>query len=359
MRWQLLRFLNKGSYVKIWGNSTLFRIGAACALSAVLTFSLHLVRVPGSGAPDFACTTQPSQSSNIEITAGESGSSIAQSLFSAGVVKSAEAFFRLAVGDPRAQTVAPGNHRIEIGICAKLALTQLLDSSRISGLINITEGAWLSEILPQFYVAGMTPKDVAHAIRTMVKPRGFTSIEGLLFPAQYSFQKGTAPAVALQTMVVRALGEMEKAGFTQSPMKFSSQQLLIIASLVQAEGNTKDFAKISQVIRNRLSKGMPLQFDSTVHYVKKSRGSVFLSTESTLINSLYNTYKHYGLPPGPINNPGADAMYAAAHPEAGDWLFFITVAPFDTRFTNNLDEFNLWKVEYEKNLKAGKFRRTP
>jgi UPF0755 protein len=345
--------------VKIWTNSPAFRIASLLAFSGVLTFSLHLVRIPGAGAPDFPCTTNSFHSANIEITSGESGSAIAQSLFIAGVVKSSEAYFRVAVGDARSATVAPGNHRIDIGICASKAIIELLDSSRISGLINISEGAWLSEILPQFYAAGMSRAEVASAMQSLVKPAGFTSLEGLLFPAQYSFQKGTLAKVALQTMIVRSLSEMQKAGFATNQGKFTQQQLLIIASLVQAEGNTKDFVKISQVIRNRLSKGMPLQFDSTVHYVKKSRGSVFLSTESTLVNSPYNTYKHYGLPPGPINNPGSDAMYAATHPEAGDWLFFITVAPFDTRFTNNLDQFNTWKVEYEKNLKAGKFRRTP
>jgi UPF0755 protein len=275
------------------------------------------------------------------------------------VVKSSEAYFRVAVGNPKSEAVAPGNHRIDNGICAEKALAQLLDYSRVTGLISITEGAWLSEIIPQFYAAGMSQVDVASAIRTLIKPQGFTSLEGLLFPAQYSFQEGTSAQVSLQAMIVRALSEMQKAGFANAPGKFTQQQLLIIASLAQAEGNTKDFTKISQVIRNRLNMGMPLQFDSTVHYVKKSRGSVFLSTESTLLNSPYNTYKHYGLPPGPINNPGADAMYAAAHPQAGDWLFFITVAPFDTRFTTSLDEFNRWKVEYEKNFRAGKFRRTP
>jgi UPF0755 protein len=101
---------------------------------------------------------------------------------------------------------------------------------------------------------------------------------------------------------------------------------------------------------------MPLQFDSTVHYVKKLRGNIFLSTQSTLIRSPYNTYQRYGLPPGPINNPGAKAMKAALNPEIGPWIYFITVAPGDTRFTDNLGQFNQWKVEYKKNLRAGKFR---
>jgi UPF0755 protein len=322
----------------------------------ILAFTIHLVRAPDPSAPDFPCTATSTATTTISIAAGETGSSIAASLFAAGVVKSSESYFRVAVGDPKSQTVAPGNHRIDVGICAKKALEQLLDYSRVTGLISVTEGAWLSEIVPQLYAAKMSVADVSSGIRNVVKPAGFTTLEGLLFPAQYSFEIGTSAKVALQSMVDRAAIEMKKAGFYENGEKLSAQKLLIIASLVQAEGNTKDFTKISQVIRNRMTVGMPLQFDSTVHYVKKSRGSVFLSTQSTLINSPYNTYKHYGLPPGPINNPGSEAMFAAANPLAGDWLYFITVAPFDTRFTNNLDQFNTWKVEYEKNLKAGKFR---
>ena len=356
MQWLPWLFWSKGCSVKIWHNSSFFRIATALALVAALTFSLHLVRIPGSSAPDFACGNSSDSKVNIKIDAGESGSSIAQSLASAGVVKSAQAYFRVAVGDERSQKVAPGNHSIDVGICATQALDQLLDSSRITGLINIFEGAWLSEIIPQFYTARMSVADVAGAIKNVSKPKGFTTLEGLLFPAQYSFEDGTLATPAMQSMVDRAEQEMRKAGFFSSKEKFTPQQLLIIASLIQAEGDTKDFAKISQVIRNRLTKGMPLQFDSTVHYVKKTRGSVFLSTQSTLINSPYNTYKRYGLPPGPINNPGATSLTAAVNPMAGDWLYFITVAPFDTRFTSDINQFNNWKIEYKKNLRAGKFR---
>ena len=100
---------------------------------------------------------------------------------------------------------------------------------------------------------------------------------------------------------------------------------------------------------------MPLQMDSTVHFVKKLRGEIFLSSQSTLVNSPYNTYKKYGLPPGPICSPGADAIEAALKPAVGDWLYFITVAPGDTRFTKSIDEFNSWKAIYVKNRKAGVF----
>jgi UPF0755 protein len=223
-------------------------------------------------------------------------------------------------------------------------------------LVNIAEGAWISEIIPQMYKSGFSQSDISRAIRTVKRPSGFSYLEGLLFPAQYSFAKGTPAEDAVASMVENSKRAMQKAGFFQSESKFSAQQLLIIASLLQAEGGIEDFGKISQVIRNRLRIGMPLQFDSTVHYVEKKRGDIFLSTKSTLISSPYNTYRRYGLPPGPINNPGLTAMRAATNPTPGNWLYFITVAPSDTRFTNDLNQFNEWKIEYKKNLRAGKFR---
>jgi UPF0755 protein len=188
-----------------------------------------------------------------------------------------------------------------------------------------------------------------------VLPNEFKDAEGLLFPAQYSFAKGTTAIQAIQAMVDRFTAEPIAKQLLAGSKEFSALQLLTIASIVQAEGDEKDFSKVSQVIRNRLTIGMPLQMDSTVHFVKRVRGQIFLSSNSTLINSPYNTYKKYGLPPGPIGNPGVAAMTAALNPTSGDWLYFITVAPGDTRFTKSNDEFNTWKALYIKNRKAGAF----
>ena len=336
-------------------DSPISRVGSALLVALLLTVTLREFRSLGNSAPDFACSQSSSKEVTIEVKSGETGSSIARQLFSKGVTKSSEAFFRVAVSDPRAAQIAPGAHRLNKGLCAKEALTQLLDSKRLSGLINIVEGAWISEVIPQMHKAGFTAKEVSEALRSVEKPKGFTSLEGLLFPAQYSFARGTPAQSAISSMVKNSQRAMQEADFFSSGSKYSPQQLLVIASLLQAEGKSQDFRKISQVIQNRLRIGMPLQFDSTVHYVKKVRGNIFLSTQSTLISSPYNTYRKYGLPPGPINNPGLAAMRAAMNPKAGNWIYFITVAPSDTRFTADIDEFNRWKVEYKKNLRAGLF----
>ena len=335
--------------------SPIFRVLAAFLVVLLFTGGLRELRSNTSTAPDFSCR-ESGREVIVHIDAGSSGSAIGKVLLDAGVIKSSESYFRVAVGDPRSSQVAPGNHRLTLQNCAAQALEQLLDVKRLSGLINVQEGMWLSEILPQMYRAGFSASDVRSALVNLKKPAGFTSLEGLFFPAQYSFDKGTSALAALSSMVSRAESEMNAAGFFKSGEKFTPQQLLTIASLIQAEGKLQDFIKISQVIRNRLVKGMPLQFDSTVHYVKKSRGNIFLSTQGTLINSPYNTYRKYGLPPGPINSPGRQAMNAALNPEPGNWLYFITVAPSDTRFTDNLEQFNIWKSEYKKNLRSGLFR---
>ena len=334
----------------------LLRVIAALIASALSIYLLSIIKSGPGSAADFDCSSDPGQrTASIDVASGETGLEIARELFEKDVIASSEVFFRLAVADPKASLIAPGIHMIDTQICAQNALDQLLDSKRIAGLIAVSEGAWISEIKKLFSKAGYPPAEVKAAFATAVIPKPFTELEGLLFPAQYSFAQGTKADVALKEMIARGLTEVTKVGFLSKESKYSPQQLLIIASIIQAEGGDGDFTKVSRVIYNRMKIGMPLQMDSTVHFVMESRGNIFLSTKSTLINSPYNTYRKYGLPPGPIGNPGLDAMKAAVAPAAGDWLYFITVAPQDTRFTSSLDEFNKWKVIYKKNLRDGKF----
>jgi UPF0755 protein len=313
------------------------------------------LRKSGGGAPDFPCQESDSKDVTISIEKGSTGAVIAQQLFEANVVKSSSSFFQAAVTDKRSERIAPGSHRIQVNLCAKDALDQLLDPKRITNLISIIEGAWSTEIADAMVASGFSRSEVSKAMKSVELPPNFKTLEGLLFPAQYSFEDKTSAQLAISSMIERALLEISNSGIAAGSGKYSPQQLLIIASIIQAEGEPKDFGRVSQVIRNRLRIGMPLQMDSTVHYIQKLRGDIFLSTKSTLIKSEYNTYRQYGLPPGPIGNPGLAAMLAAVNPEAGDWIYFITVAPGDTRFTSSLDQFNIWKAEYKKNLRAGVF----
>ena len=112
---------------------------------------------------------------------------------------------------------------------------------------------------------------------------------------------------------------------------------------------------MARVILNRLDDGPPnfglLQMDSTVHFVAQERGKAGTTHDSAPPDSPYNTYKVQGLPPGPIGNPGAASIEAAANPADGDWHFFVTVDPStgETKFAEtqaehdrNVQEFQAW-----------------
>lgn len=333
------------------------RLSIAGIVILAFTFGLREINQSGGGYANFPdrVISESEKNVSVSIPAGATGAEIAKILQSAGVVASAESFFRAAVANPRAASIAPGTHSLSLKISGKTALEQLLDPKRIADLIKITEGAWNSEVFAQMSATKNWSTSPAQSARQVVLPEGITALEGVLFPAQYSFAEGTSQVAALQSMVNRFNVAISAINFVDPDGKLDKQQLVTLASLVQAEGDTKDFAQISRVIRNRLAINMPLQLDSTVHYLKNTRGQIFLSNKSTQLKSPYNTYQNYGLPPAPIGNPGLAALKAAIAPAKGDWLFFITVAPGDTRFTNSFAEFSEWKLLYQKNRRAGAF----
>ena len=340
--------LNRGS---------LKRLSIAGIFILAFTFSLREINKSGGGYANFPVRVISESEKNVSISipTGATGAEIAKILEAAGVVASSESFFRAAVANPKAASIAPGTHSLSLKISGKVALEQLLDPKRIINLIKITEGAWNSEIFAQMAATKIWSERPAQSAKSVLLPRGITALEGVLFPAQYSFAEGTPQLDALQSMVDKFSKVIDGIDFTDPEKKLDKQELVILASLVQAEGRTQDFAQISRVVRNRLALGMPLQFDSTVHYVMKSRGDIFLSNKSTKLKSPFNTYQNRGLPPAAIGNPGLAALKAAIAPADGDWLFFITVAPGDTRFTKSFSEFNSWKLLYQKNRKAGAF----
>lgn len=329
-------------------------------LVVLVTTGLRAIHHGPNAAPDFPAGSASSEVS-ITLTDGEIGSDIAQKLFDAGVVKSAEAFFRVAVGDARSTRIAPGEHILESRIPAKTALEQLLDKKRIVDLIIIKDGARLAEIVSAIVSSGYTKNEVLNAVKKAELPLGRSAgnPEGFLYPANYSFAKGTKIDAVLQKMIATFVANTSAINFSTKVETYSGYQLLIIASLIQAEADSKDYAKVSRVIYNRLKIRMPLQLDTSVQYLLQRRGEITLAIKDTKIRSKYNTYQNYGLPPGPIGSPTLGALEAALNPEMGDWLYFITVKPGDTRFTKSNTEFLDWKVEYKRNVRAGLFKVKP
>ena len=335
-------------------SSSMGRLGSAAVFVIAFTLTLRFFASGVESAPDYAYG-ESGPEVIVEIMPGDTGSEIGSKLAELNVVKSSLAFFRVAVADERSARIAPGEHRIETKIPALEALNQLLDPDRIPNLIVVRDGERISEIQESIANFGFSDSEIRKAFELGSIPSGFEtrSLEGFLYPAHYSFNKGVTAQEVVDAMV-------KKFSFATRDVvwkyrKFTPFELLIIASLVQTEGTPDDFGKVAQVIYNRIEKGMPLQFDSTVHYALNRRGEIRVSIADTKVKSRYNTFINRGLPPGPIGSPTRAAIDATVNPTPGDWLYFVTVKPKETRFTSSYEEFLTWKAEYKRNFKAGLF----
>jgi UPF0755 protein len=121
----------------------------------------------------------------------------------------------------------------------------------------------------------------------------------------------------------------------------SIHEWVTMASLVEKESALPDErAMIAGLFYNRLSRGMPLQCDPTVIYAEllDRRYSGTLHHDDLNYRSAYNTYVRVGLPPGPIANPGRQSLLAAAHPQANDYLYFVSNGHGAHRFARTLEE---------------------
>jgi UPF0755 protein len=214
----------------------------------------------------------------------------------------------------------------------------------------------LSEISESIIKFGISKTELEKSIKVFSPPDIFKTknIEGFLYPAQYSFNKSVGADEIVSAMLDRFSSATKDLNW-KNERELTPFEVMVIASLVQTEGTPDVFGKVSRVIYNRLEKRMPLQFDSTVHYALGRRGEIRVSLNDIKVKNRYNTFIYPGLPPGPIGSPTKAAIDASLNPEAGNWLYFVTVKPFDTRFTNSYDQFLGWKSEYKRNFKAGLF----
>jgi UPF0755 protein len=159
--------------------------------------------------------------------------------------------------------------------------------------------------------------------------------EGYLFPATYQVTPNETALQVLKTMVTKYNQEAAALHLTTAAARvhITPAQAMIVASLVQAEGGKlADYPKIARVVYNRLTTGMKLQFDSTVLYGLGKFGSTVTFAQIAQ-DTPYNSYKHTGLPPTPIDNPGTAAIQAALNPAAGNWLYFFTLKNGTTEFS--------------------------
>ncbi|AJE43895.1 endolytic transglycosylase MltG [Streptomyces nodosus] len=230
------------------------------------------------------------------------------------------------------------------------------------------ENRYISLVIPEGWRAGQIYRAVDKALdlppgstmKSLVKAHlplpaaAQGNPEGYLFPATYPIRRKASPESVLRYMVDTANKRFSLGSLTAGAQRnaMSGYQTVTMASIVQSEAATgEDMRKVARVILNRMERDMPLQMDATLNYAK-DRFTLDTSVADTKIDSPYNTYRHMGLPPTPIASPGTEALRAVLNPTPGDWLYFVTVKPGDTRFSATYEE-HLRNVAEFNRLRAG------
>ncbi len=167
------------------------------------------------------------------------------------------------------------------------------------------------------------------------------SFEGYLFADDYEIYERSSPEEAIK-IFYNSFKEFFGDSLLQRTKEigFNVHEIITLASIIKGETNKEDeMPRISGVYHNRLRIGMKLQADPTIQYVIPG-GWKRLTFKDLEMDSRYNTYKYFGLPPGPINSPGKTAIFAALYPEKNNYLYFVADGTGGHLFGKNLSEHN-------------------
>lgn len=290
----------------------------------------------------------------FEVKPTEPFKSVAKRLESEGLIKSAKFIEIYARLTGASRNVRVGEYAIRKDLRPKEVLAILSSGKSVHYSITISEGLNRFEIADLVERQKIADRD---EFLNLTTDRGFIqellgkdleSLEGYLFPETYHITKYTGARGLIKIMVDRFKENFARAKQVAgwSLGNLTEHQLVTLASIIEKEtGAPEERPVISSVFHNRLRKNMLLQTDPTIIYgIWNERGSWngSLSRADLKFPSKYNTYLHRGLPPGPIANPGFEALKAAGAPAESDYLFFVS----------RNDGTHVFSREYRQHAKA-------
>lgn len=280
----------------------------------------------------------------VDIAKGSSSQKVAEILYNEGVINSPFLFRVLMKCKQADGHLKAGEYLFEKHISMKQVFDKILQGDVLYHKVTIPEGYTVGQTMyllsTNDYLSGEFEK----------MPQ-----EGTLLPETYTFQKGE-PRLAIIKKAMSAMNEklddIWNARAEGLPYR-SKTDLLIMASIIEKETAVNDErAKVASVFVNRLRKGMLLQTDPTVIYAiteGKEELNRALTRKDLQIDNPYNTYRYAGLPPTPICNPGEASLWAAAHPETTDFIYFVADGTGGHNFAKTLAEHNRNVANWKKN----------
>lgn len=288
----------------------------------------------------------------FEVERGVGMQRITKDLVEQGLLRNPLFFRMLMKATFRDGSIKAGIYELHDGMSA-FALGSVLSEGRVQMLrVTIPEG-WTNRQIAE-HVAQMGIATSADDFLALTRDPAVlgkygipgASTEGYLFPETYYLARGVKAERLHQAMLDRFFATLADA---DAPTNVTPDELfkaVILASIIEREAvHREELPRMAGVYLNRVKKGMRLEADPTIQYIlgdpKKK-----LYLKDLEVKSPYNTYRNKGLPPGPISNPGIQALKAAFHPETHEFLFFVLKPDQHHEFTKNYNEHLKAKKEF-------------
>jgi UPF0755 protein len=297
----------------------------------------------------------PSAETFVEVVPGMGTRAMGALLAERGIVRSQYAFDVWHV--VRRGTLKAGEYRFDQPATLPAVYNRIVRGDVYTRTLTIPEGFNLFDTAQAVQDAQLASKESFLAAATQdvaliadLDPDA-KNLEGYLFPDTYRFPYRQTPSQVLAAMVKRFRQSSASIG-----LHGDYHRAVTLASLVEKETPVEqDRPLVASVLENRLAKDMPLMTDPTVIYAamleKQYRGTIYQSDLKR--DSAYNTYRHTGLPPGPICSPGIASLQAAMHPADSHFLYFVADASASghSRFAATLEEHEQNVIAYRRGLK--------
>ncbi|NTV51763.1 MAG: endolytic transglycosylase MltG [Candidatus Firestonebacteria bacterium] len=316
-----------------------------------LTFILAVLAV-GGGLLRFYFWSAPAASTayTVDIPPKSGTLVIGQKLQAAGVVRHAGVFRYYAFLSGQARRLKAGEYAFPSGVTLPQVVRQLVLGQIVQHPFLVPEGYTAKQIADKLEAEGLAKAadflgvvDDANAASTWEVPA--RTLEGFLFPDTYELTKGMSASQIAHEMVKRF---KEKAGSVLPGAPLAPLPLVTLASIIEREVKAPaERPRVASVFYNRLAKRMRLESCATVLYGLGRAGGA-LSLDDLQSASPYNTYRHAGLPPAPISNPGLSALQAAAHPDQSEYLFFVVAGDGTHIFSKDFESHKKAKWAHKK-----------
>jgi len=296
----------------------------------------------------------PGPTVSVTIPEGASTAGIANLLNREGIIGN-PVVFRLYARLKGAGPLLAGDYELRKHDSMGHVIKVLEAGAPLHDRVTISEGLTLEQIadrvgrLPGHSKDGFLAVARGGQVHSQYQPPGSTNLEGLLGPGTYFVAKEDDD-VKLLTRMVGTFDTMATAAGLQegaARVHLSPYEVVVLGSLIEREAKVdEDRPLIARVIYNRLARDMFLQVDASVLYALPKHEGTRVSNRDLAVDSPYNTYRHKGLPPGPIGSPGQKALAAAIDPAPGPWLYYVLAdANGKHAFAVTEAEFNRLKAE--------------